>query len=268
VLQAARAGKPVIGEKPWVLGADEARLLAEELEGCPPVPVASCASRFRFTPATAAAVACLREGALDRVRLVRVSAVTPPPAPLAELPPWKRSAAAAGGGLAADWCVYEIDWLAAVFGAAFDPVEVTATLDDWRREGTGLDSGYTAHLRCASGLDVRLDRRAEIAPRQHRVEIRCEHGGIDLPFAPDTSDRIARLHRPAEDGKGIVSKEIAPALDDWSDILCGPLVNLADAVRGTAPVAATPASQILVHTLLDAIYRSGREGKSVLLEKP
>jgi predicted dehydrogenase len=264
-MQAVAAGKPVICEKPWVLDAGQARELCGALEKYPNVPAASCASRFRFTPAVSALMDLLARGKLGKVRQVRINATMPPPVPLAELPPWKRSASSAGGGLAADWCVYEIDWLAAVFGSSFDPVAVTATLDDWRREGTDMDSGYTVHLRCASGLDVRLSRRSEVGPSQHGVEIRGELGGVDLPFAPNTPDRVAHLHQLATDGKKIESKDIAEPLTEWSGILCGPIVNLMDVVRGKAIVAASPASQVFVHTVLDAIYRSGRERHTVEL---
>lgn len=264
ILQAAAAGKAVVCEKPWVLNAQEARNLARALDRYPGVQAGSCASRFRFTAAVAAAESHLSSGALGRIRQVRIDAVTPLPVPLCELPPWKRSAATAGGGLAADWCVYEIDWVAAVIGAAFDPVAVNATLDDWRREGTGLDSGYSIHIRCASGLDVRLNRRPEVAPKRHNVEIRGETGGLDIPFAPDAAQRTARLHQLGADGKSVESAELA-VVDDWGSILCGPIVNLAEAVRGAATVASPPASQVLVHTVLDGIHLSGREERTVCI---
>jgi len=267
ILKVAAAGKPLICEKPWVLKAADARDVFQALRKYPEVPVASCASRFRFTPAVAAAMPHLASGALGKIHQARINAVTPLPVPLSELPPWKRSADTAGGGLAADWCVYEIDWLAAVLGPAFDPIAVTATLDDWHREGTGLDSGYSIHIRCASGLDVRLNRRPEVAPKRHIVEIRGETGGLDLPFAPDTADRTARIHQLGADGKSIESADLA-VVDDWGGILCGPIVNLAEVVRGTATIASDAASQILVHTLLDAIHLSGREARTVALAQP
>ncbi len=266
VLDAINAGRHVICEKPWMLNAEEARAILNDIQArSSRVIVGACTSRFRFNPAVNTASEAVAQGRIGRLRQVRINATTTPPAPLDALPAWKRHASSAGGGLAADWCVYELDWLAAVVGSEFDPVEVTTTLDFWRREGTDIDSGYNVHFRCASGLDVRLSRRSEIGPRQHRVEIRGENGGIDLPFAPDDADNVARLHRFAPDGKTLETTELSPPVTDWGAILAGPIENFAAAVRGKGPVASTPASQIKVHVLLDALYASGREGRPVTI---
>jgi len=153
-------GKAVICEKPFVLCQDEARMAVAAAEAHPGLRVACCSSRFRFTPHAHAAARLLAEGALGRLHSVRIFVSGPPPPPNDHLPPWKRSAATAGGGIFADWGGYELEWLRGVLGPAFDPAVVNAQLNHWRREGTDLESGYDAQIRCRSGLhDYRSLRR-------------------------------------------------------------------------------------------------------------
>lgn len=267
VLEALAAGQHVLCEKPWVMNAGEARRLLGEIAPCRAAGLvaACCSSRFRFTPAATAAAESIASGRLGRLRHVRMSASVAPPQPLESLPPWKRDPATAGSGVSSDWCVYELDWLGAIIGPAFDPISVSAEFDDWRREGTGLDSGYVARIHCASGLSVEIRRLAEIGPREHKVEIRGSEGGIDLPFAPDATDRIAKFFSQASDGS-MASEVLAEPVGDWAGILCGPLENFVAAIRSGRPVAATPESQVRVHSLLDAIVASARGGRAVTLE--
>jgi dihydrodiol dehydrogenase / D-xylose 1-dehydrogenase (NADP) len=263
ILAAARAGRAVICEKPWTRTATEASELLRELGANRFPPIAACTSRFVSTPAARAARECLAAKQLGRLRQVRLTASTALPITMEALPAWKRNAQTAGGGTVVDWGVYELDWLRVIVGEAFNPVEVTATLDEWRREGTGIETGYDVHLSCASGLDVRIRRRPEIGPRQHRVEIRGDRGGLDLPFAPDDAGKRAQLYRLDGEEKPVGPETISEPVEDWSQILSGPLVNLAQALVDGTPVMSPPDSQVFIHTVIDAIYESGRSGRSV-----
>lgn len=263
------AGKPVIGEKPWVLNEAEARNVAAACAAAPEIVVASCASRFLFSPVVAPVLSVLRGGSLGKIRHVRLRASNGVAKALPDLLPWQRDIATAGGGICMDWGPYDLAWLAGVLGEAFDPESVSAHLDDWRREGTGLESGYTALIRCRSGCVVEVARLSEVGPPRHDVEIRCEHGAIDMPFCPSARDRTARVHRLAADGKTIETTDLAGAADaDWPEILAGPLINFARALNGRETVLADAASQVLLHRWLDAILTSGREVRPVRISPP
>ena len=258
---ALSAGKHVLCEKPWTLDAAEARSLAETVRRFPGLRVGCCSSRFCFSPTSRAARALMAEGALGRLRRVRIFSTGGPPSGVDRMPAWKRSIATAGGGMAIDWGVYELEWLRFVLGAAFDPCEVSATLDYWRHEGTDLESGYHAVIRCASGLEVILTRQPEIGPSRADVELRGETAGLDVPFATGAG----RLHRLQADGKSIETVECCEPTTGWSEILSGPIVDLARSVRtGTEP-SATADGQILVHSVLDAIYTAARERRVVAI---
>lgn len=266
VMSALKAGKHVICEKPWTLNADEARDLLSLTRAHPKLLVGCCSSRFCFTPAAQTARRFVAENALGKLRQVRLFSTGNPPSPLDQLPQWKQRADTAGGGLSSDWGVYELEWIRATLGSHFVPVEVTAWLSDWKREGSGLDSGYHAVIRCDSGLEVVLARQSEVGPRHHQIEMRGETGGLDVPFAPDAKDNIARLHRLNADGKTLETTAASEPTTSWDEILCGPIVNLAEAVRNQTEIAAPPSGQIVVHTLLDAIYRSGREHHTISIK--
>jgi predicted dehydrogenase len=261
VEEALKAGKHVICEKPWTLNAAEARTLAEAISRFPALKVGCCSSRFCFSPGAEAARESIANGSLRKLIRVRVQATGGLPGPIDHLPEWKRNAATAGGGLTADWCVYELEWLRSILGSAFEPVEVTANFGFWRREGSSLESSYYAVIRCASGLEVVVSRQPEIGPRRHSVELRGEMGGLDIPFAPDHIDRSARLHSLEADGKTLKTVEVGTPTTDWSRILYGPITNLADAIRTNTTPSATVEGQITVHAVLDAIYTAARENR-------
>jgi predicted dehydrogenase len=258
VEEALSAGKHVICEKPWTLNAAEARALAETAARFPDLKLGCCSSRFCFSPAADAARDALKNGSLGKLIRVRLHATGGLPGSIDHLPEWKRNAATAGGGVSADWCVYELEWLRSVIGDAFDPITVTASFGFWRRENSSLESSYYAVIRCASGLEVVVSRQPEIGPRRHSIELRGEVGGLDIPFAPDHLDKSARLHTLEADGKTLKTEEIGAPTTDWAGILYGPITNLARAIRNNTEPSATAEGQITVHAVLDAIYASAQ----------
>jgi len=266
-LAALKAGKHVICEKPWMLNADEAQKVAAEVAKHPDLKVGCCSSRFCFSPAAEVARQKVSATALGTLRQARIIARVDRPSPLDKLPPWMRSIQLTGGGAGADWGVYEIEWLRSILGSALNPVSLTATLDYWGREGSGLESSYQVTISCADNLEVQLIRTAEIGPSEHCAELRGDRAGLNVPFAPNAKDNLARLYTLGPDGKAVETLLDVPPTEDWGLILCGPLLNLAAAVRLGTPVAASAESQILVHEILDAIYTSGREGHPLVFKK-
>ncbi len=262
--QAATAGKHVICEKPWVLHGNEAKTTVSALKEFTDIKIGCCSARFRFNPAANLAADYIQNGKLGKLRYVRILSDTTPPLNLDKLPPWKRVSGSAGGGLAADWCVYELEWLRGTLGELFDPIEVTSVFDDWKREGTDLESSYQVSIRCGSGVKILLTRTAQVGPPEHIVQLRGEETGLDVPFAPDSSIETAIHYTLDSEGKikGTTLKDTQP---DWEQILMGPIVDLAQAVRSDHDPIAPAASQLLIHHVLDAIYASGKSRLPVTL---
>ncbi|MEM1026941.1 MAG: Gfo/Idh/MocA family oxidoreductase [Planctomycetota bacterium] len=255
-------GKHVLCEKPLTTGPDEALALREFEAAHPDLKLACCSSRFRCTPSARVAGELHRGGELGALRDVRLRASVSLPRPLDAVPEWRRKPGA--GGLVSDWCVYELEWLRGVFGAAFDPVSVHAVTDDFGREGMGVDSGYHVTVGCGSGAFVRLTRIAEIGPRQHGVELRWERGGLDVPFAPDAQDLSIHEYRAGEEGKIETTTHDASG-PQWGDILIGPLENFARAVRNEESLLAPIGTQVVVQAAIHAIQESAATGRVVEL---
>lgn len=267
IQQALAAGKHVICEKPFMMNRAEAEEAVKAAADYPDLFVGCCCSRFRHTPMARAAARIVASGALGKIHQVRLISNNGVPPPLANLPPWKQKAASAGGGLIADWSTYEIDWLQYVFGTGFDPLDVNASFNYWNREGTDIDSGYDLHFRCASELDVFVSRQPEIGPSKNRIEIRGESGGLDLPFGPAGKEGTAKLYTLPEDSKTPDMSEESEGTSNWSQVLCGPIVNMGQAIHHGEAVSAPPESQVLVHSLLDAILEAGRSNKTVQIPR-
>lgn len=263
IKQALAVGKHVICEKPFTMNQQDAVELAKDASAYPGLHIGCCCSRFRYTPMAQAAARIVHSGTLGKIHSVRIFSTNNVPVSLDQLPSWKRQAASAGGGMIADWGTYEIDWLQYVLDKDFQPMEVNASFNYWNRKGTDMDSGYDLHIRCSHDIDVFVSRQPEIGPKKNLVEIRGESGGLDLPFAPAGEEDGLR-HYALPDGSN--TPEIcleSKGTSNWSNVLCGPIINLANAIRQGEAVSSTPKSQVFVHTLLDAIQEAGRGGKAV-----
>lgn len=257
------AGKHVLCEKPWTIGAEEARRVAALAAEHPRLRVASCASRFRFSAAADAVARSLPE--IGALRFVRMRCPIDVPKPLDTLPAWKSRLETAGGGMAYDWGVYELDWLRGMLGQAFDPVSVHAVLDYTGREGTKIESGYQFTIRCESGLTVEVCRVPEIGPRHQTIELRGTEGGIDAPFAPNAL--LTAMRRYGLDADGSVREtEVPDSEPSWSTILPGPFIDFARSIAEDRPVASNARSQIIVQQLLDAIYESAKRGDAARID--
>jgi predicted dehydrogenase len=136
--------------------------------------------------------------------------------------------ATAGGGLLMDWGVYDLDWMGFLLGKLFDPVAVFARTDNWRWEEGDIDSSFSAEILLSSGISIAWERRIEHGPDNKRIEIRGAAAGLDLPFMPGDL--------PAQD--------------------------FVSAILNDHAVASPPASQVMIHGVIDALYESAASGRS------
>jgi predicted dehydrogenase len=242
------AGKPVILEKPFVRNAEEARLAVDLFRCHPGVETACCASRFRFNAAAAAARTLVADGSLGEIRSVRIHSRVAPLPPLDGLPGWKRTREGAGGGLAADWSVYELDWAGWMLGGDLAPLEVESELFFKGRDGSDLESGYRFRFQLEGGVELELERLSTgEEPKHSQVRIEGTGGGLTLPFQPGSSEPVLWT----TEGE---SREVAPPDADWESVLAGPVLDWARAVREGDEPASGPESQLAVHQCLDRAY--------------
>lgn len=262
MIAAVEAGKHVICEKPFVMNLSELADVERVVGAHPGIKVSSCSCRFQVCPPVRAARDYLKQGRLGKLRRVRLSNAMPPALPLANLPIWKRSRSTAGGGIAMDWGVYDLDWLQFLLGEAFDPVEVFGNTDCWLREEAALETSYSAEILCRSGLTIGWERRSEQGPPFQRAEIRGSEGGLDLPFMPGGSPE-ALIHHRLPEGKSLLAEVVSGPVSDWGAILAYPIIDLADAIASRGNAASPPTAAQKIHAVIEALYESASSGKSV-----
>ena len=258
IRDAIAAGRHVLCEKPFVLNAVEAREVVEQAARQPQLVVASCSSRMHFGAAVQAAHTLVAGGELGRLLHVRhlVTGGPRPPRPLG----WKTDRAAAGGGAVMDWGVYHFEFLRRLLGPAWDPVAVAATTDPEWGDGPGLESGFSAVVICRSGLRVQVDRHCEIGPSLQRTEVRGTRGGLDVPMMGDAVPDTLTCHSLDAGGRLQTTAGLTAPVTDYLPMLGYPLANFVAAVRGRAAPATTPASELRLHHLLEALYASAAGG--------
>jgi predicted dehydrogenase len=113
-LQAFRAGKHVLIEKPVAMNADEVRRMMEARGS---LVAACCSARLRCQDSADAVEAIVASGRLGDIRVIRSCWQTAVKAPPEKTPPqWRLSTAVNGGGNLANLGSYALDYLLGVTG--------------------------------------------------------------------------------------------------------------------------------------------------------
>jgi predicted dehydrogenase len=243
-LEAARAGKHVLCEKPIAITAKE----AAELRDCR-VHVME-AFMVRFHPQWLHARDLVQGGRIGALRAVQVlfSYFNDDPADIRNQPD------IGGGGL------YDIGCYAIVAGRFFfgaDPVRAVALLDRdpvmrTDRTASGLvDFGGGRHLDFTVSTQLVPHQRVQLCGTRGRIEIL-------IPFnaPPNASTRILVDDGSALDGSGI-AVETLPPCDQYT--LQGEAFSRA--VRGESPLPYGVEDAVVNLRVLDALFRSERSGK-------
>jgi predicted dehydrogenase len=243
-LEAARAGKHVLCEKPVALTAAE----AAQLRDCQ-VKVME-AFMVRFHPQWHHARDLVQAGRIGTLRAVQVffSYFNDDPQNI------RNQAEVGGGGL------YDIGCYAVVAGRFFfgaDPRRAAALVD--RDPVMKTDRLASALVDFGDGRHLDFTVSTQLVPFQ-RVQLCGTRGRIELviPFnpAPGAATRLLVDDGSALDGSGI-SVETLPPCDQYT--LQGEAFSRA--VRGEAPLPYGPDDAVTNLRVLDALFRSERSGR-------
>jgi predicted dehydrogenase len=268
-IAALQAGKHVCCEKPFMLTQAEVRDVIAAQKGTG-LHVNCASSRYNCAGTAQKAKQMIAAGELGRLYHVSYTQVNPPTKPGATLPDWRNDPARNGGGISFDWGPYDLDWLSFVLGDLFRPRLVFGTLGNYfplTAERVppclGVDGRYTAQIICENGLTILWERRAaEHGPARHAIELRGTKGGLDTYFMPMPEKPGMQHHAyvGADDLKTTVLPDKPPLFED---AIINPVRELTAAIRENRPLTNTPAENLRIHGVLDALHASGRTQQAV-----
>jgi predicted dehydrogenase len=268
-IAALQAGKHVCCEKPFMLTQAEVRDVIAAQKGTG-LHVNCASSRYNCAGTAQKAKQMIAAGELGRLYHVSYTQVNPPTKPGATLPDWRNDPARNGGGISFDWGPYDLDWLSSVLGDLFRPNLVFGTLGNYfplTAERVppclGVDGRYTAQIICENGLTILWERRAaEHGPARHSIELRGTKGGLDTYFMPMPEKPGMQHHAyvGTDDLKTTVLPDKPPLFED---AIINPVRELTAAIRENRPLTNTPAENLRIHGVLDALHASGRTRQAV-----
>ena len=269
-LQALAAGKHVLVEKPPAMRAGEVEeMLAaqgDRIAGC-------CSCRRRFYDSYAAAEACVAAGDLGEIREVycRVLEGAKPP-PEAPPPSWRVSRALNGGGIAANWSSYDLDYLLGMTGWRLRPEltlartwPVAGHLASRVAAGSDAESHYAALILCAGGVALHLERSEFAAVRsEHAWQVIGSRGSLRLRMEPRGHKQI--VLDQATDRDGVVSRVIWEGTEEPALQHRRPVSDFCRAILDGRPPKTTLRQALVVQRILDSIYASAERGAAVEVE--
>ena len=266
-IQALRAGKHLLTEKPVARSADEVRRLisvqGDRVAAC-------CSSRFQFLESTRTVTDWIGQGKLGALRLLRCRAISPAgPAPETPAPAWRLSRELNGGGILVNWGCYDLDYLLGISGWRLRPQTVLA--QSWRVPSTFAETVAPAadaetHIaglvRCADGIALTYERGEYTAAQAEASwEVIGEAGSLRLWMTPAQEKEI--LYFEGNRAKGTIPRTLWAGNESYNDIHRALLEDFATAVRTGCPPKTTLAQALLVQQITDALYRSAERGEAV-----
>ncbi len=269
-VDALRAGKHVLCEKPFMLNQAEVREVIAVQKTVPHLKVSCASSRYHGAGIAMKARSMVANRELGELYHVSFTQVTGASKPGTKLPAWRNDPAKNGGGISFDWGPYDLDWLSFVLGDLFRPRVVFGTMGNYfpltaERVPPCLDvdGRLCAEIICESGLTILWERRAaEHGPDRHTIELRGKQGGLDTYFMP--MPEKPGLQHYAYVGTDELKTTVLPdAVPNWDDAIVHCLRELTAAIRENRPPSNTLEDNLCIHGVIDALFASARTQQAV-----
>ena len=253
VLAAAAAGKHVLCEKPMASTSDEAR---DMVAACRRAGVKlMIAYRCQYEVFNRETIRLVRSGELGRPRLIEATN-TQVQGPADQ---WRLKPGLAGGGALPDIGLYCLNTARALLGE--EPIELfarTVSPDNDPRYA-GLDETIAFMLRFPSGTFANC-AASYGAHDTKDLRIRLERGWIHLDNA--FAYRGQRMYVAQREGDHQTVRELKLGFKDQFAL---EIDHFADCIRNDRPPRTPGEEGVQDHVLMEALYRSAREGAPITL---
>lgn len=249
VQTALSAGAHVLCERPLALSVNGVRRVVEARRAADRVVMVGMNHRYRTD--TQAIRTFVTGGELGQVHGIRGGYYTFQPA--RQMLGWRRRRQESGGGAMLDLGLPLIDlslWLADA-----TPERVTASLAGGVAEGT-VEDGGVALIQCAGGLSVVVDVSWRHVGEAERLWLGVNGTGGSASLSPFAV--FKELNGAAVNVTPLSAERESPYVASYA----AQWTNFVAVVRGDMPVPVLD-DQLLIHSVMDALYRSAREGRSV-----
>jgi predicted dehydrogenase len=252
-IAALEAGKHVLCEKPPAVTLAEARAMAEtaERQGL----VLAFAHQRRFSPSSEALRQQLASGALGDIYHSRAVWTRTWGVPLG-VGGWFTDPARAGGGSLIDIGIHVMDLGWFLMGCP-TPVTVSGQVYNKFPEQTKTDDSAFALIRFADGRSLQVESSWVLVQEQDQMSVHLygTEGGARV------DDYHLDLFTVGEQSRVRTSLSLRGGLPAFT----AQSANFVRAVRGEEPPRTPAAHGVQVMALIDAIYRSAKEGREVAL---
>jgi UDP-N-acetyl-2-amino-2-deoxyglucuronate dehydrogenase len=265
-IMAIEKGKHVLLEKPAGMNRHEVERMLKLQKG---QTLAVCSSRFRYYPSAKATRDFISNGGLGEIRVIRCKNLHTPRAPQGKPVPWLYRKQINGGGVMADWGVYDIDYVLGTTGWQITPEwimgqtwGITPELAEYIDPDSDAETHTAAYIKCENNIAILFERGAHIpGPQENVWEMTGTKGTLKLDMLPG-DEKIIRFYAASAE-HGYEETVVWNGTESWSTVHSGPILDFGEAiVNGTKPMTSLEQA-LVIQKITDAIYESASEGKPV-----
>ena len=270
-IEVLKHGRHLLLEKPAARSVEELysimKAQGDRVVGC-------CSARFAFQESAKVAREIVASGRLGRIRIVRIrglgaagerrKADNPPPV-------WRVSRTLNGGGILANWGVYDLDYMLNICGWKITPHAVLAQvypvaphLLEGRVDPTSdAETHAVATIVCQGGETIHMERGEFLSQSGETAwQIVGEKGTLHLKMVEWENPSVTlEMTDPAT---GVTEKQVLLESQESIQHMM-PVVNFARAIRGAEPIMTPLKHAMVIQQIVDAIYESSQTRQCAML---